>query len=212
MTGAMVVHRAGPNTTRSYRAMSIPDPTVQYREIPGWFKYLAGDDGLIVSVKWCNGTNFRILTQVYDSGGYAMVSLCQSGRTPKGRSGTFKVHCLVMAAFGPSRPSPIHQIRHWDGNKLNNRPDNLLWGTPSENKADSIRHGTTPRGDRSGSAKLDWRKVEEIRHRKQESCVRLAAEYGVNKGTICRIIGGKTWSRATQDAPDDADNPPPIPA
>jgi hypothetical protein len=32
--------------------------------------------------------------------------------------------------------------RHLDGNPINNRLENLRWGTHKENKADAIKHGT----------------------------------------------------------------------
>lgn len=34
------------------------------------------------------------------------------------------------------------EVRHKDGNRRNNIPGNLCWGTSSENRADSRKHGT----------------------------------------------------------------------
>jgi hypothetical protein len=43
---------------------------------------------------------------------------------------------------------------HGDGDSANNRLGNLRWDTPTNNHADKILHGTTNRGERSGTAKL----------------------------------------------------------
>jgi hypothetical protein len=51
-----------------------------------------------------------------------------------------RVHKLVMEAFvGPCPPGK--QCLHRDGNGLNNRLENLRWGTPEENTQDMIKHG-----------------------------------------------------------------------
>lgn len=53
----------------------------------------------------------------------------------------FKVHTLVCIAFNGVRPSGATLIRHLDGDKLNNDPKNLRWGTDVENAQDTILHG-----------------------------------------------------------------------
>jgi hypothetical protein len=37
------------------------------------------------------------------------------------------IHLLVCAAFWGERPSKDYVCHHLDGNKFNNRPDNLIW-------------------------------------------------------------------------------------
>lgn len=50
---------------------------------------------------------------------------------------SFYVHRLVAQAFATgSGPMALHR----DGNRLNNRADNLRWGTAKENAADRERH------------------------------------------------------------------------
>jgi len=52
------------------------------------------------------------------------------------------VHTLVLTAFVGPRP-PSLEARHLNGNPQDNRwPENLAWGTHSENEKDKIKHGT----------------------------------------------------------------------
>lgn len=46
---------------------------------------------------------------------------------------TYKVHQLVCEAFNGPKPFPGAVVMHLDENAANNRPDNLAWGTQSEN-------------------------------------------------------------------------------
>jgi hypothetical protein len=48
--------------------------------------------------------------------------------------GNIKVHRAVCEAFHGSSPSPSHVVLHLDENGLNNRPENLRWGTRKENQ------------------------------------------------------------------------------
>lgn len=50
------------------------------------------------------------------------------------------VHRLVCEAFHGAQPG--RQVRHLDGDSLNNCADNLSWGTQSDNEFDKVRHGT----------------------------------------------------------------------
>lgn len=52
-----------------------------------------------------------------------------------------QVHQLVAEAFHGPRPAG-KVVRHLNGKGHDNRAENLLWGTNSENQSDSMRHGT----------------------------------------------------------------------
>lgn len=68
--------------------------------------------------------------------GYVYWSLVKRGegrRDKKNETGR-TAHSLVMQHFGPPQPSKDHIINHIDGNKTNNRIDNLEWLTPTENR------------------------------------------------------------------------------
>ena len=51
-----------------------------------------------------------------------------------------KVHHLVAEAFICPRPEGLLCL-HRDDDKLNNTPENLYWGTQSQNQKDSMRNG-----------------------------------------------------------------------
>lgn len=51
------------------------------------------------------------------------------------------VHRLVMKAFCPREDCDELQINHIDGNKMNNRLDNLEWSTALENMRHSFENG-----------------------------------------------------------------------
>jgi hypothetical protein len=69
----------------------------------------------------------RVLSQSQDDGGYSQVYLWKAYRQH-----TIKVHRLVAEAFLDKRPAG-YQVNHIDGNKQNNRADNLEWVTNQEN-------------------------------------------------------------------------------
>jgi hypothetical protein len=84
------------------------------------------------------GHTTKMLTPSISLTGYLTVGVTAS---PGGKSDTRLVHRLVVAAFVGSQPSELHiDIRHLDGNKQNNRVDNLRWGTRSENMKDVYAH------------------------------------------------------------------------
>lgn len=98
------------------------------------------------------------------------------------------VHNLVVLAFIGPRPRGA-DIRHLDGNPLNNRVDNLAYGTRTENILDVFRVGKAWR-------KLTAEKALEIKKRLQagEIGVVLAREYGVSQSTVSAIKRGVTFA------------------
>jgi hypothetical protein len=75
--------------------------------------------------------------------GYRYVRVYYTGgRRRVGARKECTIHSLVCEAFHGPKPSPKHEVRHLDGDPLNNTASNLRWGTASENRHDSVRHGT----------------------------------------------------------------------
>ena len=155
-----------------------------WKDIPGYEgRYQASSWGRIRSVDHyvTRLVKGRILRPRIRKEGYPIVTL--SGVGPK------DVHRLVALAFH-GKAGPGQQVRHLDGKKLNSRPENLAWGTQSENEFDKYIHF----GKR---CKLSISEVREIRHRvneQREPVHTVARDYGVTPETIRQAAKGVTFS------------------
>lgn len=102
-------------------------------------------------------------------------------------------HSLVLEAFVGLRPSSNHQACHGNGNRADNRLQNLRWGTRAENYEDARRHGTNSKGNRHGSAKLTEDAVLAIRADKRLHR-EIALDYGVSRSRVTTIKNRKDWA------------------
>lgn len=166
--------------------------------------YEVSHDGHIFSVR--NG-RARQLAEHPDTDGY----LCVLVRVAPGKRRQLRVHRAVCEAVNGPRPSPLHKVRHWDGNKRNNAGSNLLWGTHAENEADAIRLGEKARGERNGAYTRPERRrrgAQNGNSKLTEAAVRLivaddraqwriAAEHGVRQTLISQIKCGRIWNHVT---------------
>ena len=166
-----------------------------WRDIPDFPGFQASTHGRL------RDPDHRILIPRIGTHGYPQVYIKARRRA------TWLVHRLILMTFaGP--PPRGHQGCHDDGNRLNSRPDNLRWGTPTDNFLDRIRHGTNkliPRyrpgishnvGEAHGRAKFTDDLVRQIRA-SRESGVVWAARLGVSKTAISLIRRGKRWAHVT---------------
>jgi hypothetical protein len=109
----------------------------EWRGVPGYPSYRVSSLGRVVSLRPWRGLPVpRELAAGISGPGYRMVYLTAGGR---GRH--LYVHQLVAAAFHGPRPEGM-EVRHLDGNRLNNAASNLSYGTTSQNAYDRVRHGT----------------------------------------------------------------------
>jgi hypothetical protein len=127
-----------------------------------------------------------------DSRGYPKVWLIRNGKgfCPK-------VHRLVAAAFlGPCPEGK--ETNHKDGEKRNNRSENLEYVTHKENVAHSIRHGLYRLGSSRNNSVLTEALVRKMR-KEYKPYVRgltipaLAEKYGLNQRVAHYAVTGRTW-------------------
>lgn len=116
----------------------------KWKEIKGYEgKYIVSNYGEIVSLpRYKQNHNKKqyvqpkdILKYINNKNGYTYVFLCNNSKYKN-----IRLHKIVATAFIPN-PKNLPQINHIDGNKQNNRVDNLEWCTASENIKHAYKMG-----------------------------------------------------------------------
>lgn len=160
--------------------------------------YRAGSDGQIYSRTKYVGFGKKVRTGWYPltghltSKGYRSISLSHENVKV-----TKTVHRLVCMAFHGEPKADSMQVRHLDGNRENNRPENLQWGTQEENWSDRRAHGRAMDGERHHSAKFSDKERESIRWAVRVGlCSQRHASrvLGVAQASIQAICAGETSS------------------
>ena len=111
-------------------------------------------------------------------------------------------HRLVLEAFvGPCPKGMV--CRHLNGDRQDNRAENLAWGTQVENMQDAIEHGTAARGSRNGQSKLTESIVEGYvvpALKAGAKATDVAERLGVSCWSIYDIRSGRNWIDTTGGA------------
>lgn len=108
-----------------------------WKDIPGYESiYQVSNFGNVKSLQSGNHhSKIKILTPICADGRYLRVTLYKQ-KKPK----YFPVHRLVAMAFIPN-PENKPQVNHINGNKKDNRVENLEWCTSSENNLHAYKSG-----------------------------------------------------------------------
>jgi len=166
--------------------------------------YRVEPDGRVIAIghNW-RGKGEREVSPTINSNGYLSVRLSIGGKRRH-----IAVHRLVAAVHLPPRPTPDHEVRHLDGDRLNPNAVNLAWGTRSENAQDRARHGTERaaenaaktihlrQGEKASSARLNNADAVNIRRRVSsgESAWAVAKDYPqVSYWSVNNVARGKTF-------------------
>ena len=147
-------------------------------------KYEASSDGQIR-----NKCSKRILHQFVNNSGYLMTQF--DGKTKS-------VHRVIAMAFIPN-PNDLPEVNHINGNKLDNRVENLEWCTRGQN----LKHAydnqlRTSKGTNNGRCKLSIEDVTFIKQNyiyrdKEFGACALAKKFNVAPQTIYSVVHGFTW-------------------
>ena len=158
----------------------------QWREVPSDPDYFASSAGRV------RGKSGRVMSPYVGRHGYELLTVCHEKQYLR------KVHRMVCEAFnGPAPEGSRSHARNLDGNRLNNRAENLAWGTPKDNSADALHHGTRVQGMQQPDAKLSDDDVREVRRLLAVEPLltqRMIGDlYEVSDVVISNIKLGKTW-------------------
>jgi len=105
------------------------------------------------------------------------------------------VHRLVAQAF-IDNPDGKSQVNHKNGDKLDNRVENLEWATSFENMQHAVAN-LNRHGERMKSSKIKDADVVDIRFLLGHGVAQadVARAFGVSRKTIHSLQHGRTWSR-----------------
>ena len=129
---------------------SMTDDDETWKPMPGWEDtYFISDRGRVwarsrkvpcdYTDRWGNHVTERrkaatMLTERMTTHGYVQYNLKLGSGVEGGRDELRTAHSLVMEAFGPERPPEADVINHINGDKADNRIENLEWATERENR------------------------------------------------------------------------------
>lgn len=136
-----------------------------------------------------------ILSLGMSRGGYLQAGVGASRADRKTRD----VHVMVAEAFLGPRPDGL-AVRHLNGDQVDNRVENLAYGTYTQNSADMRRHGTVQDGSLNPSAKLSESDVVALRLG-QVSPEALALRLDMSVVTVYEARRGATWAHLTDPPP-----------
>lgn len=163
----------------------------EWRPIPGYPSYLASSYGRIMRIGPNGGSRVgSILSGVLNKDrGYVYVTLAENGN-----NSSRSVHRVIALAFFGPCPDGL-QVNHKNGNKTDNRPDNLEYVTASENQQHAWDSGLRGPSPFSVLSPEDIPVVLDAYENQGRSAVDISGDYGVHEETIRRIIRGETWQR-----------------
>lgn len=168
------------------------------RPVPSALHHFATEDGRILSC--ARAGVLRERRPCSSPRGYLQLIV-----TREGRMVGHPVHRMVAEAFHGPKPSPLHEVRHLDG-------DREAHGTTARGERSGMNTKPEARspGERNGNAILTSAQVASIRRRLAAGELRadIARDLDVNWNVIDRIASGLTWAtiaeednrRATTDA------------
>jgi len=170
-----------------------------WRDIPGYVDmYQVSNEGRVKSLARVAPNHQklpeRILAASLNTAKYTRVCLCKNSVGKE-----WLIHRLVLLVFvGQSTLS----TRHLNGIRNVNNLWNLKYRTAKENKADSIKHGTSSHSETHGTAKLTNKEVLEIKQLLRTSNYSqndIAEMFGVSKATINQINTKRHWSHIKEN-------------
>lgn len=161
------------------------------KEIPGYEKlYYASVNGRII--KRYKNKKEIVLKESKNKKGYLRVVLSKNSKRK-----TFRVHRLIAITFIKNKnPETCNEVNHKNGDKSDNRSENLEWVSRTENmrhaKANNLMRHDKISGEKNYLAKLSDAKVKEIRE-SNKTISEMSRHYGVSRKAIRNAKDKVTW-------------------
>ena len=162
----------------------------QFIQIETHPKYYATSEGRIINSRG------KAKSQTNNKDGYLKVDLYHGGeRTTK------RVHRIIAEAFVPN-PDNKPDVNHIDGNKHNNRPENLEWATKSENMIHAYQTGLAKphpsygmRGHKNPNGGRKGRPVRIVETGEVfKSFIECAKAINGNDRAVCDCVNGRQYT------------------
>ncbi|PTK22497.1 NUMOD4 domain-containing protein [Staphylococcus hominis] len=183
--------------------------TEEWKDVEGFPNYMISNCGRLYSkthvTVFEDGRRRKFEGQfikIYKSkNGYSIARLSH-----KGVKKTKYIHRLVANHF-IEKNSGKNEINHKDGNKSNNKIENLEWCTSKENKVHGWQNKlykphNNMRGTKHGNCKMSEKQVLEIRKlydEKKKTLKELSLLFNAPHSTIQKIVYRKTWKNLEED-------------
>lgn len=167
---------------------------IKVKDITFKIKYLIDEEGNI----WSPYKKDFLSPSPTKKGYYRIVLQTTEGKK------TFQLHRLVLETFNPIDNSKEMEVNHIDGDKSNNKLENLEWCIGSFNVRHCLETGLKipARGEQVGSNKLTEKEVMEICELLKNSNLSLreiGEKYQVSRYCIHDIKRKKSWSWLTEN-------------
>lgn len=167
--------------------------------VTGW-PYEVSNLGRVRPTKWSRSNpNQRPLKPEIDKYGYTVYTLMHEGK-----KWHCKVHRLICESWHGPPPFEGAQARHLNDDKTDNNPDNLFWGSASDNQTDKytndlvrfgeLHHRAIHTTDVVQQVRADYAQAEFEAHKlgrkrlQNGALSALASKYGMSRNQIINLV------------------------
>lgn len=178
----------------------IDEDSEEWAKIKQYDDVLVSTQGRVKRLAWsrkCSDgtTHFfkeRMYTPTVNNFGYAHITIREQDGKPK----IYNIHRLVAETFIPN-PNNKPQVNHINGNKLDNRTENLEWVTAKENTQKAVEDGIKPKNYACYQGKFTEEEREDIFRRWEngETQAEIAKSLGVYSSRVHSLVRGKCCYR-----------------